>query len=257
MQETKAYNLLSGYRNRPPADIERLEEMLIRLSQLLIDFPEVAEIDLNPVVVKNGRPVAVDARIALNPSSVPSPMHLVISPYPGQYEGRVNTEDGLDLLVRPIRPDDGSLFADLFGRLSAASIYLRFCRRIKALSPEMLARMTQIDYDREMALVAIETSPNHETMLGAARIINDPDGRQAEFSVMIADAQQGKGIGAILLKRLIAIGRERGVEVIWGYVLRENTSMLRLGKKVGFSATYDADVEMYVLTIDLKLTTDE
>ena len=254
MQETKAYALLSGYRSCSPAHMEKLEEMIIRLSQLLIDFPEVKEIDLNPVVVKKGQPIAVDARVSLHPCLTAPPLHLVISPYPSRYEHRAIARNGLDLLIRPIRPEDGSLFTSLFDRLSAASIYLRFCRRLKALSPEMLARMTQIDYDREMALVAIGTSQDQETMFGAARIINDPDGKQAEFSVMVADDQQGNGIGAILLKKLITIGRERGLEVIWGYMLRENTSMLRLGKKVGFSAKYDTDVEMYVLTIDLKLT---
>jgi acetyltransferase len=254
MQETKAYRLLSGYRNHPPADMDLLEEMLIRLSQLLIDFPEILEIDLNPVVVKNGVPVAVDARIALNSSSVSSPMHLVVSPYPGQYESREKTKDGVELLVRPIQPDDGSLFSGLFARLSAASIYFRFCRCIKILSPEMLARMTQIDYDREMALVAIAMEQSQETMIGAARIINEPDGRQAEFAVMIADDWQGKGVGALLLQKLIVVGRQRGLETIWGYVLQENKSMLRLGKKIGFSSRFDIDVEMVVLTIDLRIT---
>jgi acetyltransferase len=253
MQETKAYQLLSGYRNRPSADMELLEEMLIRLSQLLTDFPEVREIDLNPVVVKNGKPFAVDARIALTPSTVASPMHLVISPYPGQYESREKTKDGMDLFVRPIRPDDGLLFAGLFESMSAASIYFRFCRCIKALSSEMLARMTQIDYDREMALVAIALHQNQEKMIGAGRIINEPDGLQAEFAVMIADEWQGKGIGALLLQKLISIGRNRGLEIIWGYVLQENRSMLQLGKKVGFSSKFDSEVEMYVLTIDLKI----
>jgi acetyltransferase len=116
----------------------------------------------------------------------------------------------------------------------------------------MLARMTQIDYDRELALVAIDTDGDRETMVGAARIINDPDGRQAEFAIMIADNWQGKGLGALLLQKLIAIGRDRGLYTIWGYVLKENRSMLRLGKKVGFSSAYDSDVEMYVLTIDLS-----
>jgi acetyltransferase len=234
--------------------MDMLEEMLIRLSQLLIDFPDISEIDLNPVVVKDGAPMAVDARIALRPSSAASPMHLVISPYPGQYESREKTRDGLELLVRPIRPDDGALFTNLFGRLSAASIYSRFCRCIKALSPEMLARLTQIDYDRELALVAIHMDRDQESMIGAARIINEPDGRQAEFAVMIADDWQGKGVGALLLQKLIAVGRERGLETIWGYVLQENKSMLRLGKKVGFSSRFDSDVEMVVLTIDLKRT---
>lgn len=255
MQETRAFKLLSGYRNRPAADMALLEEMLIRLAQLLIDIPEIKEADLNPVVVKNGIPIAVDARIALDPCPQPAPMHLVISPYPTKYEHRSTTNNNLDILIRPIRPEDGQLFVALFNQMSAASIYYRFCGYIKTLSPEMLFRLTQIDYDREMALVAIIGESGQEQMMGAARIINDPDGKSAEFAVMVGDPWQGKGIGAHLLETLIEIGRERELETIWGYVLPENKNMLKLGRKVGFKSTTDNDVAMTVLTIDLKRVT--
>jgi acetyltransferase len=253
MQETRAYKLLAGYRNRPGADMALLEEMLVRLAQLLTDVPEITEADLNPVIVKNGIPMAVDARIALAPSPLPAPLHLVISPYPAQYEQRATTKTGLDIFIRPIRPEDGPLFVELFNQLSAASIYYRFCRCVKVLSPEMLFRLTQIDYDREMALVAMEGEAEHERMLGAARIINEPDGKSAEFAVLVSDPWHGQGIGAQLLEKLVHIGRERGLETIWGYVLPDNTTMLHLGRKVGFSSTYDTDVEMNVLTIDLRM----
>ncbi|MGD9249845.1 MAG: bifunctional acetate--CoA ligase family protein/GNAT family N-acetyltransferase [Desulfobacterales bacterium] len=252
MQETRAFKLLSGYRNRTPADIESLEEMLVRLSQLLIDFPEIKEADLNPVVVKGGRPVAVDARILLGPPSVNAPLHLVISPYPAQYEYRSKIKDGEAIFIRPIRPEDGPLFQGLFESLSTTSLYFRFCCSIKALSSDMLARNTQIDYDREMALVAIKGDLGSERMLGAARFINDPDGRSAEFAVMVGDAWQGKGIGALLLQKLLLIGCERRLESIWGYVLAGNTGMLRLGKTVGFKSTFSSEVGMYVLKINLS-----
>jgi acetyltransferase len=252
MQETKAYRLLSGYRNRPAAEMALLEEMLVRLSQLLIDVPEIKEADLNPVVVKNGKPIAVDARIALSPSPQPAPMHLVISAYPNQYEQTARIKDGKQILIRPIRPEDGPLFVALFNQLSAASIYYRFCGCVKSLSPEMLFRLTQIDYDREMALVAIGSASQQTQMLGAARIINEPDGERAEFSVLVGDPYQGLGIGALLLRNLVHIGHTRGLKSIWGYVLRDNVNMLRLGKKVGFTSTYDHDLEMNVLNIDLE-----
>jgi acetyltransferase len=257
MQETRAFKLLSGYRNRPAADMALLEEMLVRLAQLLIDVPEIKEADLNPVVVKNGIPIAVDARIALNPSPHPAPMHLVISPYPNKYEHRSSTINNLDLLMRPIRPEDGQLFVELFNQMSSASIYYRFCRYIKTLSPEMLFRLTQIDYDREMTMVAITDESGIERMIGAAQIINDPDGKIAEFAVMVGDPWQGKGIGAKLLKKSIEIGWERGLEVIWGYVLPENKNMLKLGRKVGFKSKYDNDVGMTMLTIELKMVTQK
>jgi len=253
MQETRAYKLLQGYRGRPAADMALIEEMIVRLSQLLIDVPEIKEADLNPVVVKDGLPIAVDARISLSISPQPSPMHLVISPYPTQYEHRVVTKSGIQLFIRPIRPEDGSLFVELFSRMSAASLYYRFCRSIKVLTPEMLYRLTQIDYDRELALVAIADEAGENRIIGAARIINGVDGTKAEFSIMIADAWQGKGIGVKLLEDLIRSGRDRRLEKIWGYVLPENRNMLKLGKKVGFASRYDSDVGMTVLTIDLQM----
>ena len=252
MEETKAHRLLAGFRNRPPADMALLEEMLVRLSQLLIDLPEIQELDLNPVVVKDGVPIAVDARIRLAPSPLRSPLHLVISPYPTHYECHVTLKNGQDIFLRPIRPEDGPLFNALFGQMSAASLYNRFCRQVCCLSSEMLFRMTQIDYDREMALVAIEAPGGEEKMVGAARIINDPEGTSAEFAIMVGDPWHGQGIGAALLTALINLGRRRGLETIWGYVLQENKQMLRLGKKVGFTSSYDPDVEMKILTIDLK-----
>ncbi len=151
MQETKAWTLLQGYRNRPPADLELLEEMIIRLSQLLIDFPEIAELDMNPVLIKDGRTFAVDARILVSAAKPSYPMHLVISPYPAEHEIHLVNEEGIKLFIRPIKPEDAPLFQGLFKVLSPTSIYNRFFCYITALSPEMLARCTQIDYDREHA----------------------------------------------------------------------------------------------------------
>lgn len=257
MEETRIYRLLHGYRNRPPVDMEQLIEMIMRLAQLVIDFPQIAELDLNPVVVKNGRPQAVDARILLKPGAVAAPLHLVISPYPAHYETAQETDCGLNILIRPIRPEDAQLFAALFKTLSSTSIYYRFFTYMKSLSPEMLARMTQIDYDREMALVAIDRNADQEQMLGAARIIADPDGRKAEFSVLVGDPWQGKGIGAKLLEHLLHIARQRKIEHIWGCVLKENVTMLRLGKKAGFAMRFNGEQGVYDLTIDLPTARQE
>lgn len=257
MEETRIHRLLHGYRNRPPVDMEQLTEMILRLAQLVIDFPEIAELDLNPVVVKNGRPQAVDARILLKPDAVVSPLHLVISPYPAHYETAQETRSGLKIMIRPIRPEDALLFAELFKTLSPTTIYYRFFTYMKSLSPEMLARMTQIDYDREMALVAIDRSADPEQMLGAARIIADPDGRKAEFSVLVGDPWQGKGIGAKLLEHLLYIARQRNIEHIWGCVLKENVTMLRLGKKAGFATRFNREEDVYDLTIDLPTAQQE
>jgi acetyltransferase len=250
MQETKAYALLQGYRNRPSADFEKLEEMIMRLSQLLIDFPQIAELDMNPVLIKDGKPIIVDARLLVSSCNIRSPQHLVISPYPDENEYRMVTENGIHIFVRPVKPEDAPLFTDLFKVLSPTTIYYRFFGVLKELRPEMLARFTQIDYDREIALVAIDENAETERMLGVARIIGDPDGREGEFAVLIGDAWQGKGIGAGLLRKCLLIAEERGFKYIHGVVLKENTNMLALGKKMGFSINKDEDSGEYELRIN-------
>ncbi|MEJ2167200.1 MAG: bifunctional acetate--CoA ligase family protein/GNAT family N-acetyltransferase [Desulfobacterales bacterium] len=241
MQETKAYSLLQGYRNRLAADMERLEEMIIRLSELLIDLPEIAELDMNPVLIKDGNPVAVDARILVSPLEVPSSLHLVIGPYPEEDESHMVSVDGRRIFIRPVKPEDAPLFTALFKVLSPTTIYYRFFGMLKELKPEMLARFTQIDYDREIALVAIDEDSETERMLGVARIIGDPDGRTGEFAVLVGDAWQGQGIGSNLLEKCLSIAEKQGFETVHGIVLHENRNMLALGKKLGFAIKRDAE----------------
>ena len=234
MQQTKAYTLLKGYRNRPAADMEQLEEMIIRLSQFLIDFPEIAELDMNPVMIKAGKPMVVDARILVSPIDTPSPRHLVISPYPEEEESHMVSVDGGRIFVRPIKPEDAPLFQEFFKTLSPTTIYYRFFGILKELNPEMLARFTQTDYDREVALVAIDEDCKTDRMLGVARIIGDPDGEKGEFAVLVGDAWQGKGIGSNLLEKCLSIAKKRGFKTVHGIVLNENRNMIALGKRLGF-----------------------
>jgi acetyltransferase len=184
-----------------------LEQMILQLSQLAVDIPEISELDINPVIIKNGKPVAVDARIMLKNSARPAPMHLVRSPYSAQYELCTTTKSGLRLLIRPIRPEDADLFIDLFKTLSPTSVYYRFFSHIRELSPEMLAILTQVDYDRHMALVALDISVPKEKMLGRARIIGDPDLINTEFAITVGDPWQGQGVGAQLLIYLLRVAK--------------------------------------------------
>jgi acetyltransferase len=249
IQETKAFRLLKGYRNRQPADLEQLEEMIIRLSQLLVDCPDISELDMNPVLIKDGKAVAVDARILIYKTGVPSPKHLVISPYPEELESHETVKGNIRIFIRPVKPEDAPLFTDLFKILSPTSIYYRFFAPIKALKPEMLARFTQIDYDREIAMVAIQENENQEKLLGVARIIGDSDGKQGEFAVVVGDPWHGIGIGAVLLQKCLDIAKKRGYESIMGCVLRENKNMLALGKKLGFRIEKHPDVGECELTL--------
>jgi acetyltransferase len=255
MEDTKIYRLLQGYRNHPQADMALLEEILIRLSQLVIDFPEIEELDINPLIVTKGDVCAVDARVLLRTPHRLSPHHLVISPYPGRYETRVVTNGLVNIFIRPIRPEDAALMQELFQALSTRSVYYRFFTPLKQLPHHMLARFTQIDYDREIALVAVYESEIGEKMLGVARIILEWNQKDAELSVLVGDPWQGKGIGAELLKRCLSIAKERGYVKIHGTVLAENIYMLKLGHKMGFTIKKVPDTAEYDLSMDLQTAT--
>ena len=253
MEGTRVYSLLKGYRNRPAADLALLEEIIVRLSQLVVDFPEIEELDMNPIIVSNGKPSVVDARVLLHPATTTSPNHLVISPYPEQYESEEVTSGGLSIFVRPIKPEDAPLLVDHFNTLSRTSIYYRFFGALKALPHSMLVRFTQVDYDRSIDLVAMEKDARgEERMLGVARVITDPDGKRAEFAVLVGDPWQGKGVGARLLEKSLSIAKERGIETVWGVVLRENKGMLSLARSLGFSISMSQDPGEMELNIDLR-----
>jgi acetyltransferase len=252
IEKTKVHRALKGFRNHPPANLTLLEEILIRLSQLITDFPEIEELDINPLMVIENDFCAVDARILLKPSPDPSPFHLVISPYPSQHEVRIQHQEMGELFIRPIRPEDAPLFMELFESLSPRSVVFRFFSPLKALPHRMLARFTQIDYDREIALVALWGSGANEKMLGVARVITYVSNRKhAEFSVIVGDSWQGKGIGAQLLRRCLLISKDRGIEKVTGLVLPENTQMLKLGEKLGFTVRRITGESDYKLDIDL------
>ncbi|MEE4263778.1 MAG: bifunctional acetate--CoA ligase family protein/GNAT family N-acetyltransferase [Desulfobacteraceae bacterium] len=252
MEETKVFRLLQGYRDIPPADIQLLEEILIRLAQLVTDFSEIQEIDINPLFVNEKNACAIDARVLLKPSGKPAPLHLVISPYPDQFEEHTRTGTGIDIFVRPIRPEDAPLLVGLFESLSPRSVYLRFFAPMKRLPHSMLTLFTQIDYDRHIALVALSESESKEEMLGVARIIYGRNLKEAEFSVAVADKWQGQGIGAALLQRCLTIAGDRGLEKVTGVVLAENTGMLALGKKMGFKSKKVLRASEYELTKDFR-----
>ena len=254
MEATCAGALFDGYRGLPPADREQLEALLIRISQMVTDFPQLVELEFNPLLVKNGVPIAVDAHARLVAVDGKAPLHLVVSPYPAEFESWVTLPLVGALHVRPIRPDDAELLLALFDTLSPRSVYYRFFSPMKQLSPAMLARFTQIDYDREIALVAIRESEAATTMLGAARVILQHNLADAEFSVLVGDPWQGQGIGARLLQSCIDIARDRHIRKIWGVVLAENRGMLALGDKLGFDIRRAAESGEYQLSLDLTAT---
>jgi acetyltransferase len=252
IEETNVYQLLKGCRNHPPANLEILEEILIRLSQLVTDFTEIEELDVNPLAVTQNSFCAVDARVLLKPSEVKAPLHLVISSYPNQYEAHVTTKAKDRIFIRPIRPEDAPLLAGLFDTLSPRSVYHRFFTPLKKFPHSMLARFTQIDYDREIAVVAMPESESAEKILGVARFILERNLKNAEFSMVVGDPWQRRGIGAELIKLCLSIARERRIKKIWGVVLAENLQMLNLGRKLGFKIKKASGVNEYDLEIEFQ-----
>lgn len=252
IRETRISEFLGGFRNLPSACMELLEEIIMRVSQLVTDIEHIAELDINPLFLGDSWASVAEARVIVRVSSTPSPLHLIISPYPNEFENKVFREGFGELLIRPIRPEDAPLLLSLYESLSPRSIYMRFFTPLKSFQHSMLVRFTQIDYDREIALVAIQEIEGTEKMLGVARVILDVKQRHGEFAVIVSDACQGKGIGAELLSQCLSIAKGRGIESVMGVVMTENTQMLALGRKLGFKITRIPDASEYELTINFK-----
>ena len=250
MQRTRIYRLLQGYRNLPPADLEKLAEMLMRLSQLVTEFSEIVELDINPLFISEGQPLAGDARMVVEASPVPAPRHLILAPYPNQFVSDWMLEDGTPVKIRPMKPEDEPLVADFLAACSDETIYFRYFRRIRNWTHDMLIRFTQNDYDRELGLMAVGAPPGPEVMMGVSRLVTTSDRQDAEFALIVADAWHGKGLGSKLMERLIQVAREMGVKRLKGDVLSGNHPMLALMSKLGFVLSKDEGGE----TVRVEMT---
>ncbi len=226
--QTRVHDLLRGYRDRPAADLEAIQRVLERVGQLALDLPEVAELDINPLLAGPAGVIAVDARIRIQPADEAA--RPAIRPYPGHLVHDATLEDGSVVTVRPIRPEDEPGIADMLARSSPEDLRLRFFAPIRQLSHESAARLTQIDYGREMAFVAVEDGD----LLGVSRLAEDPEGETAEFAVMVRTDRQKRGLGERLMADLIGYARDRGITVLHGTVMTENRRMLALCEKLGF-----------------------
>lgn len=245
IQETKAYNLLKGFRGKPPADFEQLETILVNFSNLIVDFPELAQILVSPLAITNGKAYALGARMVIDREYVeqPSPYpHLVIKPYPIQYVTTWQARDGLEVLLRPIKPEDEPLEQQMFASLSKESIRMRLLAPVKDISShDWLIRFCNIDYHRHIAIIAEISEDGSKRMIGVARLVMTSDIHSAEFAILIHDKYQRKGLGHKLMEILIDIGREKGLEEIVGEMLSENQKMLQLATKMGFTSRLTSD----------------
>ncbi len=242
MEETKVYQLLKGYRNVPPANLKLLEEILLLFSQLLIDFPQIKEIDINPLLIDEKEACILDARITIDKDAVFKKFepheHLVISPYPKKYETLWTLRNGQEVLLRPIKPEDEPLWLEMFQSFSEESIRYRFFQLIKDTPHEIRVRYCNIDYDREIAIVAELTEEGRRKILGVGRLSIEPDGKSGELAFIVSDKWQGLGLGTKMVDYVLEIAKEMGVETVYAIMLPDNRRALNLTKKMGFKLEY-------------------
>ncbi|MEM3626923.1 MAG: bifunctional acetate--CoA ligase family protein/GNAT family N-acetyltransferase [Candidatus Bathyarchaeia archaeon] len=244
MEKTAIYkNLeLSGY----SFNLKLLEEILVKFSQFVMDFPEVKEIDINPLIVDEHDAVAVDARIVIDEDAIMQKIqpheHLVIAPYPKHYVTQTKMKDGTSVILRPIKPEDEPLLHELVKSLSEETMRFRFFQIIKDLPHETLTRYCNLDYDREIAIVA-ELQKESRKLIGFSLLASEPIGKSGEFAVVVADQWQGFGLGSKLVDYTIEIARDMKLESIYGYVMSGNLKMINLCTKKGFKMeSFDKEI---------------
>ncbi|XZG71507.1 bifunctional acetate--CoA ligase family protein/GNAT family N-acetyltransferase [Chitinibacteraceae bacterium HSL-7] len=237
ISRTKVKKMLGAFRNQPMAAMEDIEDVLLRLSELVCELPQVEQLDINPLIADAGGVVAVDARVVVTKVSDRARRysHMAIHPYPAHLVQQAQLKDGVPIAVRPVRPEDAEMMARFVDGLSDETRYNRYMNALKSLPQAMLARFTQMDYAREMALVATRGEGDSEAILGVARFTVNPDYDSCEFAVVIDDSMQGKGLGGRLMDALFNAARDMGLDTVEGEVLASNKTMLHFMRRLGFT----------------------
>ena len=264
IERSRVAETLQAWRGASAVDMDALERVLLRVSEMVCALPQLREMDINPIIVDESGAVAVDARIVIDSATQAAPgrgqhyHHLAILPYPAHYEQLWPLRGGGEYTVRPIHPDDAQMLQTLVHELSPESRYFRFVSSMTSLPPSMLARFTLIDYDREMALVAVVRqrviaadgeAVETERIVGVSRYITNPDQTSCEFSLVVADDFNGKGLGSRLMESIMDVARDKGLAEIEGLVLANNDGMLKLMRNLGFS------IKRFAEDPDFKLVT--
>jgi acetyltransferase len=253
MERTRIARLLKGYRDKPAADLDAIAATLVKISMLAADFPEIRELDINPLLANEQGVIAVDARIFVRPPDARDKgrnSHFAIRPYPRETESTETLADGAEVLIRPVRPEDERYYDDFFAHLSEDDVRMRLFSPVKSLSHAFVARLTQIDYAREMAFIAL--SPEDDKLLGVSRMIADPDYSRAEYAVIVRTDFKGRGLGWALMQKLIAYAKAEGLKEMHGHVMAGNVTMLRMCRELGFSVRTDPDdTGTFLVTLNL------
>jgi acetyltransferase len=253
---TRVSRILKAYRNVPAADERAIELLLVKLSQLVADFPEIREIDLNPVLADETGVIAVDARISVAPveaahRGASGNPRFAIRPYPTEWVRHMQLRDGTAILVRPVRPEDEPLYGPFFAAVTPADLRLRFFAPVKDFSHPFVARLTQIDYARAMAFVTIDETSG--ALLGVVRLHADANYESGEYAILIRSDLKGHGLGWLLMQLMVEYARSEGIRTIKGQVLRENTMMLDMCRELGFRIASDPEEpSSMVVTLELS-----
>jgi len=253
IQSTRIYKLLKGFRNKPPVDLHGLALCLVRLSSLAVQHRAIRELDINPMLIDDKGMIALDARIKVEDPAIHPPVPCAIRPYPIQWEKTYRLANGSEVFVRPIRPEDERFYTQFMPRMNPEDVRLRMFRPVREFSHEFLARMTQIDYAREMAFVALRPDgKGDQELLGGARFFADPDYEKGEYAIIVRSDLKGLGLGWILMQHLIRYAKSEGLKTLYGSVLAENTGMLKMCRELGFNIGHDPeDNTVYLVTLDL------
>lgn len=250
IRRTRISRLLSGYRDRPAADFDAIAVTLVKVSQLVSDHPEIRELDINPLLADEAGVLALDARVRISGPDEAARRPMSLRPYPIEWETRTALPVAGNVLVRPIRPDDEPLYETFFQHITSEDSRMRFFSPLKGMAHKHLARLTQIDYAREMAFVALSEAGE---LLGVARLTADPDYTRAEYGVIVRSDLKGQGLGWQLMQHLIAYARAEGLSELFGLVVAENTTMLMMCRDLGFRVdAVEGDATLREVRLDLS-----
>jgi len=256
LESLRIWPLLQGYRGRPPVNIDKLIEVLIRLSYLAADFPEIKELDINPLLVMPKDVIALDARVVvdqeLRGKHLKPYAHLALRPYPEEYVNKTILKDGSEITLRPIKPEDEPMWFELLGSCSRESIYSRFRYFFHWHTHEVASRYCFNDYDREIAIVAEITEEGKRKLLGVGRLVADPDHESVEYAVLVVDSWQNRGLGGLLTDYCIDIARDWGLKRIIAQTTSDNPRMIAVFQKRDFDIKFDSRTSLVEVSKDIK-----
>jgi acetyltransferase len=254
IERTRVSRLLRGYRDVPAAKPDAVAMVLVKLAQMAADIPEIRELDINPLLADESGVLAVDARVGIGPAlrkfAGSGPANFAVRPYPSQWQRHIELKDGLRVFARPIRPEDEPLIHEMLRRVEMIDLRLRFFAPMKEFSHEFIARLTQLDYARAMAFVALEEA-THE-LLGVVRIHSDSIYESGEYAILLRSDLKGRGLGWALMQMIIEYAKSEGLKTISGDVLQDNSIMLEMCRNLGFEIRSDPQ-EHGICNVKLKL----